>query len=345
MITADKAVTVDIYNVPGHYAAADELQHDYSIRGVFCEGADCEVTVASLAAYLGLPGIGLLAAKRCKDKSLMREAFARAGVSPVAGFTGRFPVMVKASDNCGSRGVHRVDRQEDLVAAIADAKANSTHGEYLLEEYLTGPQQSVEILFDASGKCHYLNIVDRPFAADGVMELGHINPSGLSEPQKQELYRLTEQAAAAVGVSFGAFKCDTIWTDKGPRILECTARLSGGLDCQYTTPLATGRDFISAAMRIACGMPADPEDLRVKHNRFAAAWAAFPKPGRVKEIWGTPGQRVFIRVKPGDVIEPYTHCATRPAFVVVTGETYSETLSKARAAADVLASYIVTEPV
>lgn len=364
MQAADVMVIADIYDVPAHLAAADQLKDQYSIQGVFTEGADCEVTVAELAQHLGLPGISPAAALNCKNKARMRSCFQKLGVSPVrfvevggndallralAFQKGQgWPIMVKAVDNCGSRGTHRVASIAELQAGLADAMANSTTGTALLEEYLEGPQQSIEVLYGPDGTCLYLNTVDRYFDADAVMELGHVNPTQLEPEQVRRLFELVQEAAQAVGVAFGAFKCDTIWTDDGPRILECTARLSGGLDCQHTTPLATGRDLIGAAMRIACGGWPAPEQVRPTRARYASAWAAFPTPGKVVACppsgWLDPERAVFMRVQPGDVVETYANCAQRPAFVVVAGDSYAQALERAKIGAGVLASQIVTEP-
>jgi biotin carboxylase len=367
---ADEGHAIDIYNVSGHVDLARALSVREHLVGVFTEGADCEVTVASVAAALGLPGVSIEAAIRCKNKSWMRQCFEEANISSIKWRTAEnlenafyfksdldWPVIVKATDNCGSRGVHVVNDAAKFSVAIADAIANGTTKTALIEEFLTGPQQSVEILFDATGKCHWLNVVDRYF--DGVMELGHVNPSRLFETNHGldaiALFEMTEASAKAVGVNFGAFKADTIWTDSGPRILEVTARLSGGFDCQYTTPLATGRNFIRAAMKLAVGRNDIDEDLIPTRQRWSAAWAAFPKPGWVTSLpdyvvqagggpWlGMDGSTTIFRVKVGDIIEPYENCAQRPGFVIAVGDTYDAAMNNAKHGAEAMTERIITE--
>lgn len=357
MLIADEAHIVDIYDSPNHVALGMKLKD--RLAGVFTEGADVEVTVASVAAALGLPGISVEAAKRCKNKAWMRQMFEEADISPIkwrettnlynafdfkADSNLGWPIVIKATDNCASRGVHVVHDAAEFSTGFFDAVANGTTGTVLVEEYLEGHQQSVEILFASGGKVHWLNIVDRYF--DGPIELGHVNPSNLPDEKKAALYMMTEAAAGAVGVSFGAFKADTIWTEKGPRILEATARLSGGFDCQYTTPMATGRNFIRAAMKLAIGRDDIDEDLQPKHERWAAAWGAFPKPGWVKSIhYLGPDDSIhgIFRAEVGDIIEPYTNSAQRPAFVIATGDTYYEAMTRAKTGAAALAERIMTE--
>ena len=358
MRLADEPVTLDIYDVEGHLSLVEALQTRYGLRGVFAEGADVEVTVAAAAAHAGLPGIPVGAALNTKNKVRMRQAFDRAGIPNPRWAEAHdrhdaeravrdigLPVMVKAVDNSASRGTSRVDHLRDLGAALAAAQTSSTTGTALLEGCFTGEEQSVEILFDERGHSHRLNIVDRPFDRSGgyAIELGHINPTALDVARQDELFALTERTASATGVQFGAFKADTIWTSDGPRILEVTARLSGGFDCQYTTPLSSGRSFIRAAMCLSIGRPIDPIDLTHRWRRHAAAWVAFPDPGRVvqvgnvEEVLQLPGvEEVFLRVGSGDVIQPYRDCGARPAFVIAVGETRDQAISRAQAGAAAL---------
>jgi len=355
---ADEAHMVDIFDAEGHVALARRLQETWDLRGVFCQGADVEVTVASVSEALGLPGIPVAAAKRTKNKALMRAAFDDAGVVNPRWVEVRgekeadsalelvgLPCYVKALDNSASRGTSRVDSAHELLPAIRHAMANSTTGTALVEECYVGPEQSVETIFDADGKLHRLNIVDRLFTHQGgwALELGHVNPTGLPQSDQDALFELAETAAEACGVNFGVFKSDTILTADGPRILEVASRLSGGFDAQVTTPLATGRNFIRAAMRLAVGMPFDEADITRARDAYAAAWASLPTPGRVVSIDNVDEIRalagvhdVFLRTAPGEIIEPYIDCGARPAFVVADGSTYDEAINNARAAAQAL---------
>jgi len=352
MKIADEAAVVNIYDVPRHIILAEKSAKRYNLLGVFAEGADVEVTVASTAAHMRLPGILPQAALCCKNKAMMRKVFDEKNISnprwtevdnindlKKAVKRIGYPYIIKAVDNCGSRGATKVlNNKMDLTKALADARANSTTNTALIEECFSGPEQSVEILFDKNGKCYHLNIVDRPFTeGQWAVELGHINPTSLVADKQLELFKLAELAAQVVGVNFGAFKIDTIWTKEGPCIMECTARLSGGFDCQYTTPLATGRNFIKAALHLAIGRDIDPIDLEYKWHHYAVAWCGFPPPGKVISIKGINEalkiegvKHVFLRVKEGETIKPYQDCVARPVFVIAVGQSKDEAIKNAR---------------
>lgn len=355
---ADHPVVLDIYDVAGHERLVEELAGRYRLRGVFTEGADVEYTVARAAAKAGVAGIPPEVAANTKNKVRMRERFDAAGIENPRWAEVRtlaeakaeaerigYPLVAKAVDNCASRGTMLVRETSVLPVAFQNAVENSTTRTALLEQCFSGEEQSVETIFDRDGTFHRLNIVDRLFRREEgyAIELGHANPTTLSEEQQDQIYRMVRKAADAVGVRFSVFKADTMWTPEGPRILEVTARLSGGFDCQYTTPMSTGRDFIRAAMRLALGEAIDPVDLRPKHRRHAVALAAFPPPGRVASIGGEaaalalPGvQHVFLRTKVGELIRPYVDNAARPAFVLASGETREEAVARARAGTEAL---------
>jgi biotin carboxylase len=54
----------------------------------------------------------------------------------------RLPLLVKPTDASGGRGVVRVDRAEDLDAAIATARAASRDGHYVVESFIDGTLHS-----------------------------------------------------------------------------------------------------------------------------------------------------------------------------------------------------------
>lgn len=355
MRLADLPIALDTKDVASHVNLAKQL---VSLRGVFTAGADVEVTVAHAAASRGLPGISIEAARACNNKAVMRKRLDEAGIPgprwkevifypelfDAANQIG-YPLMVKATDNCASRGVFKVSKIGDLQEALLGAGRASTTSSALFEECLVGSEHSVEILFDTWGKPMPLNIVDRLFTYRDThpIEDGHINPSLLSKDDQAELFALTIAAAKAVGVGFGAFKADCIWTRRGPMILEVTARLSGGYDCQHTTPLATGRDFILAALALAVGRPIPDDALKRKQERFAVAIGLFATPGTIREFKGVeeakalPGvDHIYMHCTEGDKVRQTTDCAARLGFVIASGETANIASLRAFAARDTI---------
>jgi len=342
---ADEFHQVDIYDIDGHITLAKKIPN---LKGVFCAALDAEMTISSVAEALGLPGISTEAAMNCKNKAEMRDAFDRAGFSwnprwgeacsaewaqTMADEIG-YPLIVKNVDNCASRGTSIVRHWEDLIPAYERARAASTTGTALIEELWEGPEQSVEIMFLKDGIVN-LNVVDRLFLEKKkyLVEEGHVSPSKLWGAERMVLYQLAENAAKAVGVDFGVFKIDTIWTENGPRILECTARLSGGADSTHTQRYAAGRDFVKIALRQAIGEDVGPDDVEFwcKWHKYSAARAILAQPGCIRTLSGCeeaksiPGvEEVIMRYGAGDVVPALEDCGARAGFVITQADTYDE---------------------
>lgn len=325
MILADQRVLASTHDSEAILRTLSQMPTNgvAKIAGVMTVGHDVEVVVAELATKLKLPSISVESAMSCHLKDVTRDKLSSAKVSMVPYQASKhlhsiekfvadigLPVITKSNSNCASRGATIVNGAKDIPAAFAKAQASSSDGLVLVESLLVGSEHSVEILFDAAGNCHHINIVDRLFTIQhGVpMEYAHVSPSKMPATKQRRIYQLAEQAAAAVGVQWGVLKCDVIWTKDGPVVLEATARLSGGFDSSHTFGMATGRNSIRAAMRVACGLPFDSADLTPRWQKFAACWS--PLSGDEQS------------------------CADRKEFWLTTGNTYEEALRKAKAMAD-----------
>lgn len=56
------------------------------------------------------------------------------------------PVVLKPADNMGARGVMKVENECDILAAFNRAKSSSPSGEVIIEEYMDGPELSIDML-------------------------------------------------------------------------------------------------------------------------------------------------------------------------------------------------------
>lgn len=372
-ILADHFAAIDIHDAQAHIdLVADLLGQGVNVRGILAEGIDAEMTCAHVAAHFGFAWMSPHAALACANKGAMRLRFeashdpALTNVSFMVGESEsgndlfwltrmRLPFVLKPTSLSASRGVTIVTSAEQIPDAIARLHREAgPDASWIAEEYLEGPQQSVEILFPWDGAPPIrLNIVDRVFQpGSSVIEIGHVNPTQLPERVQAEIYDLAERAARAIGVRVGAFKCDTILTDEGPKILEVAGRLSGGFDAQLTTPLATGRDVIGAAILVACRddrlkTSAFDDLLTHRWRRVAVCEGVFVDSeivvgplGRDPGIWVTDNAARVFRFGPGARIVPAEHCAQRAGFGIGVASTFFEAdLLAAEVAGDVATYY------
>lgn len=188
---ADLPITLDIKDALAHARWAIENRERHNISGVVA-GADVAITAAAISNALGLPGIPLDVAERSNNKWLMKQRWIADGIATpyaeevatlaearkAAAKVG-YPCMVKAIDNAASRGSRRIDSEGELEAALADAKAHSTTRTALVEEFVEGEEQSVELIVH-KGVHYRFGIVDRHFGFQPFpIEVGHTNPTRL----------------------------------------------------------------------------------------------------------------------------------------------------------------------
>ncbi|HXH10775.1 MAG TPA: ATP-grasp domain-containing protein [Alphaproteobacteria bacterium] len=394
MAIADVGLLINTKHINAHTNALLAMREQFDIVGVATCGADVAETVAACAQALGLPGISSIAAAAAQRKDHMRSILKLAGLElympqwatlyakdhniykkarefwfHVRGSTECSGVVVKPLNQSASRGVTLVSSVDDIDHAIDKALPFSGGGNILIEERLIGQEYSVEGIFDASGQAIFFNIVERVFDYGGgiPMELGHINPAVFTDSELGAIFGLWRSAASALGVTWGPFKIDLLIQGGRPYILETAARLSGGWDCQETTPISSGRMPIEALIALSCGLKVDPWYLeRRRPTTYAACAALFPTPGRVVSIhpwlwyrheaflssWqpdfagrviDADEPQVRLAVKPGDTIRGYEHCADRAGFVITAGETRDEAWDRASRLASKCSEMIITE--
>lgn len=353
---ADIFKPIDIFDIDGHVRLGLSLRESgVSIVGVIAAGIPAPLTAAVVGEILGLIAPSPRAAYVCRHKPACRALLGAAGFATPrwrevteddaleALSTVGFPCIVKNTDNSASRGTTRFPKpvsDDVFMEAVRRAIAASRSRTALVEQLLRGSEHTVETLwFD--GRFYPCFITDRMFASSGpyAIELGLVHPTRLPPDVQVELFDLVKRASQVLGIDVGAAKADVMITADGPYILEMTPRLSGGFDCQYLVPAATGKNVIRAALTIALGEPPDPMDLIATKFRFGRTGSVWPKPGRVVRISGVEEAReirgvdhVFMRCKVGDEIGPYQDCASRVCFIVATGATRLEAMAALRSA-------------
>ena len=342
---------LDVFDIPGHMQMADRLiAKGVVIRGVLAAGIDAPETMARLARHLGLPGVDPAIAQLVHHKADFRARLQALGHPVPAHASLRavdlpalrtiaqrigYPLIIKNTDSSGSRGT-RIFQRPDLPAMLAvaqEAIAVARSATALVESCWEGSEHTVETLFDIDGRFHRCFITDRHFdKAEGwALETGLRHPSALPDSMQDEMYRLAEQVANEVGITIGAAKFDMMVTVDGPRIIEMTVRLSGGFDCQFLVPAATGKRVLKAAVLTALGQRIPGGLLQPTRVRVGVTGSLWPAPGRIERITGVDAARslpgidqIFFRYAEGEQVQPYTDCTRRVCFIVATGEDEAE---------------------
>jgi biotin carboxylase len=317
---ADRFLPVDLKDLEGLVAAARGIRAEFGLDGVFTAGTDFSASVAHVALALGLPGIPFDTAIKASDKLAMRAAFAAAGVSSprfaqaaspddpaISAAALGFPLVVKPADSMGARGCRIARGGAELSAAIAAALPYSRSGRAIVEEYIEGPEFSIDALVEG-GEIRIRGIADRHIWFDPYfVELGHTMPSGFPPEIQAEVLRVFRLAVRALGIRHGAAKGDMKYCPARSRAVvgEIAARLSGGYMSGWTYPYASGVDVTREALRLSVGQGFGPS---LPDRGWCSAERAFISiPGEVASIEGCLEaerlpyvKQLFLRASPGD---------------------------------------------
>jgi len=215
----------------------------------------------------GLPytGSGVLACALSMDKARCKALWAARGIptpahqlvdvaaqpAEIVDMLG-LPLFVKPSHEGSSIGMSRVDRQDQLPAAIAEAARYDS--EVLVEQFVDGPEYTAAIIEDRSLPLIHIETPRRfydyeaKYAADNTL---YHCPSGLDAEREASLQRLCRRAFDVIG-GRGWGRLDFMLDRSGnPWFLEMNA--SPGMTSHSLVPTAAqavGMDFGALAWRI-----------------------------------------------------------------------------------------------
>jgi biotin carboxylase len=341
--------------------AVTEIARQERVDGILTLCSDAPVrTVAAVGRMLSLATLSEDAAARATDKRLMRKALLANGVSVprfcevesigaalAAADAIGYPVALKIACSSGSRGVYRVDTPEDLANRFVQAREYQPHGDLLLEEWMDGPEVSVEGVC-CGGRVHVIQVTDKLlFPGAFPVEAGHTQPSRLAEAIVAQIRAATEAGVRALELTDCAFHAELKITGDGPKIVEIGARLGGDRISTHLTPLSTGVNLVRAAILIAVGQEPDivPSMARGAAVRYfhAAGCGTVERVEGLDELPSLPGLELLYAaserdgpLRPGFVIGEIRSSLDRYGHVLFSGDSAAQASERAEQAASMV---------
>jgi len=188
----------------------------YRVTGVL---EDIQVQLAEVRAFFGLPGLGVAAAERFRDKARMKEALRAAGLPCARHRTlGRaqdgvdfarevgLPLVLKPLAGAGCRSTWRIETPEALQSALA-ATRPSPERPVLAEEFIRGEEYSMETL--CIGGAPLFHSMSRYYP--GPLEVAQnpwiqwvtVLPRDISGPEYDAARSVGLRAVSALGMASG----------------------------------------------------------------------------------------------------------------------------------------------
>ncbi len=352
---ADRRALISAEDEP----ALERLASAEGVDGVIAPGIDWSVAIAArISAKLGLPHpLEVESAQLAVSKLKQRERFAEAGLpfaryavasrgeeAEAAATELGFPLVVKAPDRHGQRGLVLARGREELDSAVERALAASRSGLCMIEQLEPGPEATV-IGFSLDGRYHALAVTDRRSAsapAFGV-SLEHAWPSSLSETGLKQTIEIAGRAAAALGIEQGPSYVQFIAGERGPLLVELAARLGGGHDAELVEA-ALGIELNGLALAAALGEPIDSDALTPRSLASGACTSFLVAPeGELVAVHGAEEasalegvKRVRLYREPGYVFAPLRSRSDRAGAVLTLGRDREQAVERAREASDLI---------
>lgn len=291
--------------------------------------------LAEICARRGIKFIGPSAAviRKMGDKIEARKAMTGAGIPCTPGSDGNladldeaialakkigYPVMLKATNGGGGRGIRRCDSEKDLLSnydrVISEASKAFGKPEVFLEKCVVQPRHiEVQVLADSRGNTIHLFERDCSIQRRN-QKLIEIAPSPqLSQAQREHIGGLAVKAAKAVGyenagtVEFLLDQNDQFY------FMEMNTRLQ----VEHTvTETITGVDIVQEQIRVAYGLPLRYKQSEISFRGFAMEYRInaedpkndfLPSFGKITRYYapGGPGVRMDAAIYSGYIIPPY----------------------------------------
>lgn len=347
----------DLHDTTALLTAGRALAARHDLVGIVTWDEWNLVPTARLAHVLGLPANSVDVTLACRNKSIARRLFARHGVPSAVSMKARtlleaglatmtigYPVVLKPAAFAGSIGVIRVDRPEDLPGAFEFASAGARRSQedtaVLVEEYLDGPEVSVECVTHR-GVTTAVAVTRKSLGpAPHFEEVGHTVDA--RDPLLTQVAPVAAAAIQALGITDGIQHVEMRLVDGQARLIEVNARIGGDM-IGHLVRLATGIDLPKAAADVSCDR--NPDLTATRHSAAGIRMLYPAASGTLTERHVTPAfaahtpwlKQVQWNSQVGDrlLLPPSGDVdSARAGFYIVTGRDTAEVNERLDTAAD-----------
>ncbi len=327
--------------------------------------------IAEICARRGILFIGPTAEviRRMGDKIAARQSMLAAGIPVVPGSDTSlkdlqeavilskrigYPVMLKATNGGGGRGIRRCDNEDELrrnfQRVVSEATKAFGSADVFLEKFVASPRHiEVQILGDRFGNVVHL------FERDCSIQRRHqklveIAPSPqLSEEQRTQVCGLAVRAARAVGYQNAGTVEFLLDTQDNFYFMEMNTRLQ----VEHTvTEQITGIDIVQEQIHIANSKPLSYQQEQIQRRGYAVQFRInaedpkndfLPNFGRITRYYapGGPGVRTDAAIYTGYEFPP--HYDSLCAKLTIWALTWEKVIARsARALRDIGVSGVKT---
>ena len=292
------------------------------------------------------------------NKSHAKELMKSAGVPVVPGSDGAlksyeeakqiankigYPVMLKASNGGGGKGIRLVNSEEELEDAYnlvkQEAKVSFNEDELYMEKFIENPRHvEIQVLADEYGNCVHLGERDCSMQRRNQKVLEESPSTVLDDTLREKMGEAAIKAVKAANYTSAGTIEFLVDKNKNFYFMEMNTRIQVE---HPVTEWVTGVDIVNEQLKIASGekLNITQKDIKVKGHSIECRINAEnpeknfrPCPGEIKGILfpGGNGVRVDTAVYSGYVIPP--NYDSMIAKIIVHADTRQEAIAKMKRA-------------
>ena len=333
---ADETCYVNIADPQAVCQAAKELHVDAVTTacldtGITALGYTCE--------QLGLSGLSAGAATLSGDKLLMKQAFMDNGVSTArylcvhseeelsaAQRSLHYPLIVKAIDLQGSRGINIAHDEKELFDGFHNTMQETGKDYCIVEEFIEGYEFGAQAFVYDHEVLFVMPAGDITFRGNTNIPVGHYVPLALDTDMLGQVEKEVKLAIKAIGLNNCAVNVDMIYKDGRVYMIELTGRI--GANClPQLTSIYYGIDIYKMIIDAALGV--NPKSYFNTHKKAPSAGYAkmlfSDQNGVLKAIVNDNPKEdpaineVTFFVQPGDTVRRFTNSRDCLGQIVVNG--------------------------
>lgn len=249
------------------------------VKGVISIGSDMAACSAAYCAEkLGLVTSSYESVCKATNKIETRKIFAEKNIKQpnytiVEGAIPKhlnilkYPLVVKPSDRSASRGLNRINSEDQILNAISIARETSFERKVIIEEYIEGNSYSCECI-SYNGINEILGITKRTVKDfhGTLQDCAYQMPAFIPSSLNCNIKTIVDNVLHSLGITYGASSIEFIVRDTDAYIIEVSPTMYADYVGTFLIPETTGYDYLKAVIDIACGVKPQKPALKVEQE-------------------------------------------------------------------------------
>ncbi|MDD7303684.1 MAG: ATP-grasp domain-containing protein [Prevotellaceae bacterium] len=333
---ADKFCYADISDPDAVLKVAQEEKVDGAI--ICCSDTGLKA-IGRCNDVMGLTGLTEKSADESSNKFLMKERLVAAGVQTAQFFRIHdekelkeavekigYPVIIKAIDLQGSRGINIVKDEINLVAAFNDTMSLTRKNYCIIEEFIVGTEFGAQSFVYNGEVLFVLPHGDETLMCKTAVPIGHYMPYAISDALYEDTCKQVKESIKALGFNNCAVNIDLIEKDGKAYIIELTGRV--GANClPELTSNYFGINYYEMILATCLGeSPLPYFEKRQAPCATLARMMRSDKAGIVKSVTvpETEGVQIHMFIHEGSEVRVFTNSNDAIGEVIVKGKDMDE---------------------